>query len=164
MYDARSDDKIGPCKSAGYLTGRRTILERYRRPPPIFDPLPCPRHRRRRRPSFTRLHRGEVTAVLPPSRLSPRRASRSFARASTQFFITSCSPNDLFHLPLLYSFSPPSRRPLFSFFFSFFFFHRFTRRGTAGSRVPPGPRPEITKARTRLTRYRSPNKYALISQ
>lgn len=27
VYGARSDDKIGPCKSAGYLTGRRTIFE-----------------------------------------------------------------------------------------------------------------------------------------
>lgn len=27
VYGARSDDKIGSCKSAGYLTGRRTILE-----------------------------------------------------------------------------------------------------------------------------------------
>lgn len=37
VYGARSHDKIGSCKSAGYLTGRRTIFEY-----PSLTALPSP--------------------------------------------------------------------------------------------------------------------------
>jgi len=126
VYGARSDDKIGPCKSAGYLTGRRTIFEEYlpsSLPSPLFSPC------------------SQVTRS--PARvlqLSPA----PFVSLHRQFFITSCSPNNLS-------------------FRSFFF---FTFQGTVGS-VPTSSDsflPKDNKARTRLTRYRSPNKYLLTLQ
>lgn len=123
VYGARSNDKIGPCKSAGYLTGRRTIFE-YLPSSPTLPTLPAvpPSH------SFSGSDSPAIPAPLVP--------------LHRQFFITSCSPNNL------------SFRSFFTF------------QGTAGS-VPTSSDsflPKDNKARTRLTRYRSPNKYSLTLQ
>lgn len=71
VYGARSDDKIGPCKSAGYLTGRRTIFEYLPSSPP--SPLSPPCRQVTRSPA----------RVL---QLSPR-AARSFAPAVLYYFM-----------------------------------------------------------------------------
>ena len=125
VYGARSDDKIGPCKSAGYLTGRRTIFEEYL-PSSLSSPLfsPC------------------------------RQVTRSLARVLQ----LSPAPFRSFTPAVLYYFMLAEQS-----FFSFFFFS-FQR--TAGS-VPTSSDsflPKDNKARTRLTRYRSPNKYPLTLQ
>lgn len=72
VYGARSDDKIGPCKSAGYLTGRRTIFEEYLPSSPAFPTLLAvpPSH------SFS----GSGSPVIP-------RAARSFAPAVLYYFM-----------------------------------------------------------------------------
>jgi len=71
VYGARSDDKIGSCKSAGYLTGRRTIFEYLPSSPssPLFPPC-----------------RQVTRSSAQVLQLSPRPA-RSFAPAVLYYFM-----------------------------------------------------------------------------
>lgn len=103
VYGARSDDKIGPCKSAGYLTGRRTIFEYL----PSFPPSP--------------LFRRAAKSLVPPARVLRLSPCAPPVPSPRQFFITSCSPNNL---------SFPS-------FFAF--------QGTAPTRTQPTPAPSRLK-------------------
>lgn len=121
VYGARSHDKIGSCKSAGYLTGRRTIFEY-----PSLTALPSP----------PVLFSTSCRSLVLPTRVlrvsSPR--SRRLSPHSRQFFITSCSPNDF---------------SLFSLFFVVFFSSSFPSSREPGRFGPAGPRtlsrPKITK-------------------
>lgn len=111
VYGARSHDKIGSCKSAGYLTGRRTIFEY-----PSLTALPSP----------PALFSTSCRSLVLPTRVlrvsSPR--SRRLSPHSRQFFITSCSPNDF---------------SLFSLFFVVFFLLLSPLPGNPAGSVPPDP-------------------------
>lgn len=134
VYGARSHDKIGSCKSAGYLTGRRTIFEY-----PSLTALPSP----------PALFSTSCRSLVLPTRVlrvsSPR--SRCPLIPGSSLLLHARRTIFLFFLS-------------FSWFFSFFFPLFQGTRPVRSRRTPDSFTPKDNKARTRLTRYQSPNKYA----